>query len=117
MGPLLQTPNDIIVALTLTPYTPDQSTMCDMCVHGDEVAAEVFQEINHCLNGPLAMEDMITSIRSTKAQPIRKEGQPTIIGYQMEHAIIPEYPVSNNLITVSIYSQHVAFTHRGCVYG
>jgi hypothetical protein len=117
MEPLPQTPNDIIVALTLVPYTPDQSTMCDTCMHGDEIAAEVFQEINHCLNGPLTMEDMITTIRGIKAQPIRKEGQQMIIGYQVEHAIIQEYPVSNDLITVLVYSQHVAFNHRGSIYG
>jgi hypothetical protein len=40
-----------------------------------------------------------------------------LIGYQMEHAIIQEYPVSNDLITVSVYSQHVTIPHRGCVYG
>ena len=104
MGPLPQTPNDIIVALTLTPYTPDQSTMCDTCMHGDEIAAEVFQEINHCLNGPLAMEDTVMTIRGIKAKPIRKEGQQMIIGYQVECAIIQEYPVSNDLITASVYS-------------
>ena len=84
MGLLPQTPNNIVVALTLQPYIPDQSTMCDMCVHGDGIAAEVFQEINHCLNGPLTMDDTITTIRGIKARPIRKEGQQTIIGYQVE---------------------------------
>ena len=84
MGPLPQTPTDIIVALTLTPYVPDQSTMCNVCVHGDEVVAEVFQEINHCLNGPLVMEDTVLSVRCTKARPIKKERQLAMIGYQME---------------------------------
>ena len=116
MGPLPQTPNDIIVALTLVPFVPDQSTMCDTCVHGDNIAAEIFQEINHCLNGPLAMDDTITTIRGIKVRPIRKEGQQTIIGYQVEHAIIQEYPVLNDLITMSVYSQHVAIPHRGCMY-
>jgi hypothetical protein len=72
MGPLPQTPNDIVVALMLAPFIPDQSTMCDMCVHGDEIAAEAFQEINHCLNGPLAMEDTFMTIGGVKARPIRK---------------------------------------------
>ena len=84
MGPLPQTPTDIIVALALTPYMPDQGTMCNTCIHVDEVAAEVFQEINHCLNGPLAMEDTVLSVRCTKARPIKKEGQLAMIGYQME---------------------------------
>ena len=30
---------------------------------------------------------------------------------------IQEHPVSNDLIMVSVYSQHVAIPHRGCVYG
>ena len=38
MGPLPQTHTNIIVALMLTPYMPDQGTMCNMCVHVDEVA-------------------------------------------------------------------------------
>ena len=117
MGPLPQTPNNIIVALTLVPFVLDQSIMCDTCTHGDDIAAEIFQEINHCLNGPLAMDDMITTIRGVKARPIRKEGQQPIIGYQVEHAIIQEYPVSNNLIMASVYSQHVTIPHRGCIYG
>ena len=117
MGPLPQTPTDIVVALTLNPYTPDQSTMCKTCIHVDDIAEEIFHKINQSLNGPLAMEDMVTSTRSTRAQPIRKEGQQTLIGYQMEQSIIQEYPVSNDLITVSIYSQHVTIPHRGCVYG
>ena len=117
MGPPPQTPNNIIIALMLVPFIPDQSTMCDTCMHGDEIAAEVFQEINHCLNGPLAMEDTVTTIRGVKARPIRKEGQQMVIGYQVEHTIIQEYPVSNDLITVSVYSQHVTIPHRGCMYG
>ena len=77
-------PTDIIVALTLTPYTPDQGTTCNTCIHVDEIAAEVFQEINHCLNGLLAMEDTVLSVRCTKAGLIKKEGQLAMIEYQME---------------------------------
>jgi hypothetical protein len=117
MGPLPQTPNDIIVALMLVPFIPDQSTMCDMCVHGDDIAAEIFQEINHHLNGPMAMEDAIATIRGIKVRLIRKQGQQTIMGNQVEHAIIQEYPVLNNLITVLVYSQHVVIPHRECMYG
>ena len=116
MGPLPQTPNNIIVALTMAPFILDQSTMCDTCMHGDEIAAEVFQEINQCLNGPLTMEDMIMTIRGVKARPIRKQGQQTMIGYQVECTIIQEYPMSNDLITMLVYSQHVAIPHRGCMY-
>ena len=85
-------PTDIIVALTLTPYIVDQSTMCKTCVHADEVAGEIFQEINQSLNGPLAMKDIILSVRCTKAWPIKKEGQLAMVGYQMEHSIVQEYP-------------------------
>ena len=84
MGPLPQTLNDIIVALTLLPFVPDQSTMCDACAHGDDTTEEVFKVLNDCLNGALTMEDMITTIRGVKARPIRKQGQQMILGYQAE---------------------------------
>ena len=84
MGPLPQTPNDIIVALTLLPFVPDQSTMCDACAHGDDIAEEVFKVLNNCLNGVLTMEDTITTIKGVKARPIRKQGQQMILGYQAE---------------------------------
>jgi hypothetical protein len=61
----------VIVPLTLVPYMADHSTMCATCTHADNIAGEVFQEINHSLNGPLAMEDMVLSARSTKAWPDR----------------------------------------------
>ena len=77
MGPLPQTPNDIIVALTILPFIPDQSAMCENCAHGDDTAEEVFRVINNCLNGGLSIEDMITTIRGVKARPIRKHGQQT----------------------------------------
>ena len=84
MGPLPQTPDDIIVALTLQPFVLDQSTMCDACAHGDDIAEEIFRVINDCLNGALSIEDMITTIRGVKARPIRKQGQQMILGYQAE---------------------------------
>ena len=117
MGPLPQTPNDIIVALTILPFTPDQGTMCENCVHGDDTAEEVFRVINDCLNGGLSIEDTITTIRGVKARPIRKHRQQTILGYQVEHSIIQEYPFSNDLITMPVYSQHVSILHRECEYG
>ena len=73
MGLLPQTLNDIIVVLMLVPFVTGQSTMCDTCAHRDDIAAEIFQEINYCLNGPLAMDKLITTIRGIKARPIRKE--------------------------------------------
>ena len=117
MGPLPQTPNDIIVALTIMPFTPDQGAMCESCAHGDDTAEEVFRVINDCLNGGLSIEDTITTIRGVKARPIRKHGQQNIIGYQVDWSIIQEYPFSNDLITVSVYSQHVLIPHRECDYG
>ena len=82
MGPLPQTPDDIIVALTLLPFVLDQSNMCETCAHGDDIAEEVFKVINDCLNGELSVEDMITTIRGVKGRPIRKQGQNMILGYQ-----------------------------------
>ena len=116
MGPLPQTPDGIIVALTLLLFIPDQSTMCENCAHRDDMAEEVFRVMNNCLNGALSIEDTITTIRGVKGRPIRKQGQQTILGYQTKQAIIQEYPVSNDLITASMYSQHVTITHRECEY-
>ena len=116
MGPLPHTPNNMVVALTLQPFISDLGTMCDTCTHGDETAAEIFQEINNCLNGPLIMDDTIMTNRGVKVRPIKKEGQDVIIGYQVEQAIIQQYPVSNDLITVSVYSQHITIPHRRCTY-
>ena len=84
MGPLPQTPNDIIVALMILLFTSDQGTMCENCAHGDDTAEEVFRVINDCLNGGLSIEDTITTIRGVKARPIRKHRQQTILGYQVE---------------------------------
>jgi hypothetical protein len=67
MGPLSQTPTDVIVPLTMVPYMVDQSTMCQTCVHADDIAGEVFYEINQSLDRQLAMEDTVLSTRSTKA--------------------------------------------------
>ena len=117
MGPLPQTPNNIIVALTLQPFMPDQSTMCDACAHRDNIAEEIFRVINDCLNRALSIEDMITTIRGVNARPIRKQGQQTILGYQTDQSIIQEYLFPNDLITVSVYSQHVSIPHRECKYG
>ena len=117
MGPLPQTPNDIIVALTIMLFIPDQGAMCESCAHGDDMAEEVFRVINDCLNGGLSIEDTITTIRGVKARPIRKHRQQNIIGYQVDRSIIQEYSFSNDLITVSVYSQHVSMPHRECDYG
>ena len=110
-------PDDIIVALTLLPFVPDQGNMRETCAHGDDIAEEVFKVINNCLNGELSVEDTITTIRGVKGRPIRKQGQNTILGYQAEQSIIQEYPLSNDLITASVYSQHVSIPHRECEYG
>ena len=117
MGPLPQTPDNIIVALMLLPFVPDQSTMCDACAHRVDIAEEVFRVMNDCLNGALSIEDTITTIRGVKARPIRKQGQQMILGYQAECSIIQEYPLSNDLIAVLVYSQHVSIPHRECEYG
>ena len=77
-------PDNTIVALTLLPFIPDQSTMCNACAHGDDITEEVFKVLNNCLNGELTIEDTITTIRGVKARPIRKQGQQTILGYQAE---------------------------------
>ena len=81
------------------------------------MAEEVFRVINNCLNGGLSIEDTITTIRGVKVRPIRKHGQQNIIGYQVDQSIIQEYPFSNNLITMAVYSQHVSMPHRECDYG
>ena len=40
-----------------------------------------------------------------------------LVGYQVERALVQEYPASNHLITASVYSQHVALQHQGCIHG
>ena len=85
--------------------------------HGDDITEEVFRVINNCLNGALSIEDTVTTIRGVKARPIRKQGQQIILGYQTNQSIIQEYLFSNDLITVSVYSQHVTIPHRECEYG
>ena len=35
----------------------------------------------------------------------------------IEHSVIQEYLLSNDLITVLVYSQHVSIPHRECEYG
>ena len=117
MGPLPQTPNNRIVPLMVHPFVPDQGTMCNTCAHGDTIAEEVFSVINDCLNGPMTLEDTILTNRGVNGRPIRKQGQQMILGYQTEQAIIQEYPVSNDLITTSMYSQCVTIPHRECEYG
>ena len=44
MGPLPQMPDNIIVALMLLPFVPDQSTMCNACAHRDDIAEEAFSD-------------------------------------------------------------------------
>ena len=75
-------PDNIIVALMLLPFVPDQGNMCETCAHGDDIAEEVFKVINDCLNGELLVEDTITAIRGVKVRPIRKQGQNMNLGYQ-----------------------------------
>jgi hypothetical protein len=116
MGPLPQTPADAVVPLTLIPYIADQATMCQTCIFADDVAEDVFHEINQRLNRQLAVEDMVQSTRSMKGWPMWREGQETPIGYKMEWVIVQEYPMSNNLLTVSVYSHHVTIPHNECVY-
>ena len=76
MGPLPQTPTDIIVALTLTPYMPDQVTMCNMCVHVDKVAAEVFSRVKPLLEWTISNGGhcLVSQMHQGKAY---KEGRPT----------------------------------------
>ena len=51
MGPLPQTPTDVVLPWTLTPYVADQATMYQTCIFADDIAEEVFHEINWRLNG------------------------------------------------------------------
>ena len=51
MGPQPQMPTDFVLPWAFTPYIGDQATMCQMCIFMDDVAEEVFHEINMRLNG------------------------------------------------------------------
>ena len=84
MGLLPQTPTDSVVSMTLMPYLSDQAIMCSTCIFADDMAEEIYHLINQWLNGQLVIDDMVHSTRSLKGQPMQKEGQETLIGYQME---------------------------------
>ena len=84
MEPLPQTPMDLVVPMTLMLYLADQATMCQTCIFADDMAEEVYHEINQRLNRQLAIDDTVHSTRSLKGQPMQREGQETLIGYQME---------------------------------
>ena len=71
----------VVVSVSSKPYRQSYH------IHVDEIAAEVFQEINHCLNGPLAMEDTVLSVRCTKARSIKKEGQ--LVIHKLNKGILP----------------------------
>ena len=84
MGPLPQTPTDFVLPWALTPYVGDQAMMCQMCIFTDDVAEDVFHDINDKLNGHIAIEDMVHSTRSIKRQLIQREGAESLVGFQME---------------------------------
>ena len=51
MGPLPQMPTDYVLPWAMMPFVGDQATMCQICIFADDVAEEVFHEINMRLNG------------------------------------------------------------------
>ena len=59
MGPLPQTPMDCMVPLAVVPFKVDTTNMCQSCVFADNVAEEVFHDINMKLNGCIAVGDMV----------------------------------------------------------
>ena len=52
-----------------------------------------------------------------KGQPIQREREQKLVGFQIEHWIMQECPAINSLLMVSVYSQHIAIPHNGCIYG
>ena len=61
MGPLPQTPTDYIVPLSLTLFIGDKTNMCQSCTFADDVAEEIFHDINMKLNGRIAINDTVCS--------------------------------------------------------
>ena len=117
MGSLPQMPTDFVLPWSITPFTGERFNMCQACTFADDVAEDIFHDINDKLNGQIAIEDMVWSTRTIKGWPIQREGEERLVGFQMEHSIIQEYPAINCLIMVSVYSQHIAVVHNRCVYG
>ena len=117
MGPLPQTPLDVILPMAIAPFKPNADTMCRSCNFADTLANDVFCTINEQMNGELALEDMVRTLRCYKGRPIQREDDEMLVGYQVERALVQEYPASNHLITASVYSQHVAVQHQGCIHG
>ena len=59
MGPLPQMPTDFVLPWALLPFVGDQANMCQMCIFADDVAEDIFHDINMGLNGCIAIEDMV----------------------------------------------------------
>ena len=90
--------------------------MCQACTFTDDVAEDVFHDINDKLNGQIAIEDMVRSTGTIKGQPIQREGKGRLVEFQMECSIIQEYLAINCLIMASVYSQNITVMHNGCIY-
>ena len=66
MGSLLQMPTDFVLPWPITPFTGERSNMCQACTFADDVAEDIFHNINDKLNGYIAIKDMVHSTRSIK---------------------------------------------------
>ena len=117
MGSLPQTPLDVILPMAIAPFKPNSDMMCRSCNFVDTLANDVFNTINEQMNGEIALEDMVRTLRCYKGRPIQRDNDEMLVGYQVEWALVQEYPATNVLITASIYSQHVAIQHQGCIHG
>ena len=62
MGPLPQTPLDVILPMAIALFTPNADMMCRSCNFADTLANDVFSTINEQMNGKLALEDMVRTL-------------------------------------------------------
>ena len=84
MGPLPQTPLDVILPMAITPFKPNADTMCRSCNFADTLANDVFNTINKQMNGEIALEDMVRTLRCFKGRPIQREDNEMLVRYQVE---------------------------------
>ena len=78
--------------------------MCQACSFTDDVTEDVFHDINEQLNGWLAIDGMVQSVQCIKGQPIQREAEDCLVGFQVECSIMQEYLAINCLIMASVYS-------------
>ena len=62
MGPLPQTPLDVILPMAIALFKPNSEIMYRGCNFADTLANDVFNTINEQMNGEIALENMVRTL-------------------------------------------------------